>query len=427
MLVRRDPGRWNRGSVLAAPCRYSVVESDAPLTVPTSGLGARLCRSTPRMLLGQSVSQSASVTGGLLRALTVQLATVLLLAGYTGPVQAEPPSTGSVLTVGAGRQFRTIGAAVAASRDGDVVEVDAGTYTDDFAEVNTRITLRGIGGMVHVVAISPPPNGRAAFTVYADATFDGFEVSGVQVPNLNGAAVWHQRGRLTLLNSYFHDNQMGVLTNYDRTSTLTIRNCEFAGNIASGSTSETGLTHNFYAGGIARLTVENSYFHDATLGHQLKSRALETIVVNSRFADFAGTASYSIDMPNGGRAVLVGNTIEQGPNSDNPVIIAFGEEGASNGGQHPDSRLEMRGNTVVNRLPGGLMLWNASGAPATVSDTKVFGLPTALLVSGPATVTGTKHLSAAPLHDPSHPWEAGARAPQARNPADGHPSTEREP
>ena len=76
------------------------------------------------------------------------------------PAAAERPQVPArtVLAVGQGRRFATVAAAVAASRDGDVVAVDAGTYTNDFSTINTRITLQGVGGMVRMVATVPPPN-----------------------------------------------------------------------------------------------------------------------------------------------------------------------------------------------------------------------------------------------------------------------------
>ena len=69
---------------------------------------------------------------------------------------------------------------------------------------------------------------------------------------------------------------------------------------------------------IANLTINNSYFHDASVGHEIKSRALNTTITNSRIYDLNGTASYSIDLPNGGNAVIQNNVIQQGPSSHNP-------------------------------------------------------------------------------------------------------------
>lgn len=310
----------------------------------------------------------------------------------------------TTLTVGSGQQYATIAGAVAASHDGDVIQVQAGTYVNDFAEIGTKVTLEGVGGMVHMVATVAPPNGKAILTTDTDVTVDHFEFSGAAVSDLNGAGIRQQGGKLVVLDSYFHDNQMGILTNADPNATLTIRNSEFAANVASGNTPASGLTHNVYVGAIAQVTVDNSYFHDATLGHEFKSRAAETIITNSRFADLDSTASYSIDLPNGGHAVLSHNVIEQGAHSDNPTIVAFGEEGTANGGQWANSSLTMQGNTILNDLPGGLLLWNSSGAPASLTDTHVYGLSASQLVSGPASQSNTTYLTTEPGFDTSHPW-----------------------
>ena len=65
------------------------------------------------------------------------------------------------------------------------------------------------------------------------------------------------------------------------------------------------------------------------VGHEIKSRALTTTITNSRIYDLNSTASLSIDLPNGGNALIQNNVIEQGPNSENHKIIDYGEEGTS--------------------------------------------------------------------------------------------------
>jgi len=49
----------------------------------------------------------------------------------------------AVLTVGVGSGFdyNSLSSAVAASHDGDVIQVQAGTYTNDFAQITTSITI----------------------------------------------------------------------------------------------------------------------------------------------------------------------------------------------------------------------------------------------------------------------------------------------
>ena len=102
----------------------------------------------------------------------------------------------ATLTVGSNQQFSTIAAAVAASKDGDVIAVKAGTYTNDFATVTTKITIEGVGGMVNLVATTAPPNGKAILVTTTDVTLDHLSFSGAAVADGNGAGVRYEGGNL---------------------------------------------------------------------------------------------------------------------------------------------------------------------------------------------------------------------------------------
>lgn len=293
----------------------------------------------------------------------------------------------ATLTVGANQQFHRIADAVAAARDGDVVLVQAGTYVNDFATVTHRITLQGVGGMVKMVATVPPTNGKAILTTASDVTVDHFEFSGAKVADKNGAGIRYDAGNLVVTNSYFHDNENGLLAAADAQGTITIRNSEFGHN-GNGN----GLTHNIYVGAVKQLTIQDSYIHDAVVGHEVKSRALNTAITGSRIQNNAGTASYEIDLPQGGNALIQGNVIQQGANTSNPVMIAFGEEGNLN----PGSTLAVRGNTVVNDKAGGVAVWNATDAPAAMDGNQTYGLGSTAKTLGAVAQTGTTALAARP-------------------------------
>jgi len=304
----------------------------------------------------------------------------------------------SILNVGSGSQFSTVASAVAASHDGDTVQIQAGTYVNDFATINTRITLQGVGGMAHLLATVAPPDGKAILTTNTDVTLDHLEISGAAVPDENGAGIRYQAGNLVLTNSYIHDNQDGILGGGGATGSITIRNSEFAHNGIGD-----GHTHNIYIGDVASLVIDGSYFHDAVVGHEIKSRAEQTTITNSRIQDGpSGTASYSIDLPNGGNALIQGNVIQQGPASQNPAIIAFGEEGNLRAG----SNLRVLGNTILNDItsPSASAVWNATSAPASVTGNIIYGLPAGQIVRGPATVSGTLMLNSEPALVTSSPW-----------------------
>ncbi|WP_270937766.1 right-handed parallel beta-helix repeat-containing protein [Falsiroseomonas oryzae] len=305
----------------------------------------------------------------------------------------------ATLTVGTGQQYATISAAVAASRDGDLIQVQAGTYTNDFATISTKVTIQAVGGVAKLVATVAPPNGKAIFVTRTDITIDGLEFTGTRVPDGNGAGIRFEGGNLTILNSHFHHNENGILAGAWANSSITIRNSEFGHNGAGD-----GRTHNLYVGDITTLTIEDSYFHDAVVGHEIKSRARTTIIRDSRIQNEDGSGSYEVDLPNGGRAELVNNVIQQGPGSQNPAIVHFGGEGTP----YAESSLLMQGNTVINQLasPSQRALLNQTTFTATIADTKVFGLTSAQMSNGPATVTGTTFLAALPALDTSSPWAA---------------------
>src|SRR3954471_13781716 len=115
----------------------------------------------------------------------------------------------ATLNVGPGSQFATIASAVNAAANGDTVAVQAGTYTNDFLDFAKNITLTAVGGRVVMRETVSPPNGKALITESGNVTIAGFDISGVTVPDGNGAAVRYQGGNLTLVDDYFHHNQNG--------------------------------------------------------------------------------------------------------------------------------------------------------------------------------------------------------------------------
>src|SRR5207249_8397127 len=118
-----------------------------------------------------------------------------------------------LLTVGLGQQFLTIAAAIAASHNGDTIQVQAGTYTNDFASINTDITLEGVGGMVNMVSTVEIPNGKGILITNGNDTINNFSFSGAFVApsDANGAGIRIESGNLVLNNDYFFNNQNGVL------------------------------------------------------------------------------------------------------------------------------------------------------------------------------------------------------------------------
>jgi hypothetical protein len=113
--------------------------------------------------------------------------------------------------------FATISAAMAASHDGDTIQIQAGTYTNDTAKITTSITLQATGGRVLMRETVPLANQKGILivgtqTAAATVRIDGFEFAGASTPyGNNGAGIRYQNGNLTLTNDYFHNNHDGIL------------------------------------------------------------------------------------------------------------------------------------------------------------------------------------------------------------------------
>lgn len=110
--------------------------------------------------------------------------------------------------------------------------------------------------------------------------------------------------------------------------------------------------------------------HHAKTGHNLKTRAHENHILYNRLIDYAdGTASYALDLPNGGLSFIIGNEIQQGPSTGNSTIVSYGAEGLSN----PSSNVYVVNNTIVNDRSAGNFLRIQSGAKAEVINNLFIG------------------------------------------------------
>jgi hypothetical protein len=254
---------------------------------------------------------------------------------------------GPVLQVGPGRAVKSLAAAARQARDGTLIEVDAGDYVADVAAWSQHdLTLRAVGGRVRVIAAGAHAEGKGLFVTRGRRMrIEGFDFLGCSVPDRNGAGIRVEAGSLALADCGFRDNENGVLTANDEAIELDIVDCDF-GPIPLRS----GLTHNLYVGAIQRLAVTGSYFHGGLIGHLLKSRAALNHILYNRITDeIGGRASYELEFPNGGVAVVMGNLIMQSSTTENPHVISFGVEGA----KWPRQALYLVHNTLVDQRPSG--------------------------------------------------------------------------
>ena len=314
--------------------------------------------------------------------------------------------SGNVLTVGTGMEFATLADAVHASHAGDTIAVQSGTYVNDFVTVTNALRIVAVGGMVNEVATVPPPNGKALITVDANLSIQGFNFTGGSdgSPYGNISGIRLEFGSLNVSYCYFHDMQEGLLAGANPAASVVIDHSEFARNGAGD-----GYSHNLYVGAVGSLTITNSYFHDAVIGHEIKSRAAVTTISNNVIADGPnGTASYCIDLPNAGVARITNNLIEKGPNAANHFVVHYGGELQFS---YATNSFLVGGNTVLNDQGSNTyLLLNQSAANGNtnlpvVHDNFVYGFTRSTLQYGGAMLSNNVQLAHEPGYSTASPWQ----------------------
>ena len=307
----------------------------------------------------------------------------------------SPPAWAIDRTVGPGKMYSTIRAAAQACQSGDIVTVDAGTYTGDVSTWNKPdLLVRAAPGALtrpHLIANGASENDMGVWRVSqsgTNITFDGFEIEGGYSTYANGAAIRVESGNpstITIRNCYFHDCQMEILA---APQTLILENTELYHSTHTTVGCEAAPTcyeHCIYVNTsyCQSATIRYCYIHQADTGNEIKSRAQNTYVLYNRIADEEAIPSYTIDIPDGGRSYVIGNIISQGPNSPNTSVLSYAAESAGNG----NLDLYVINNTFVNERSGGTYINARSGTVGKVYNNIFYG-PGTLTAGGAFTMAG---------------------------------------
>lgn len=256
----------------------------------------------------------------------------IIAAGALGALALPLGAEATTITVSPGS---SIAAAVAGASAGDIIDVQPGTYTNDFPVVNVPLTIQTTGAPGSVIINDTGiPNNQGIITNNSSLKVVGLTIIGAAtVPGQGdnaGAIRDHSSTNLTVIDSLLEDSQNGILTeDPTRSETISIQGTTF---LQDGSGA--GDTHALYVGDAASLDVENSIFCGTNNGHDVKSRATTTTVSGSTMyvgatgpgCAVAGTTGAGIDAPNGGVVDLVSDSIIQGSTNSNGALIIMGGE-----------------------------------------------------------------------------------------------------
>ncbi len=302
----------------------------------------------------------------------------------------------TVWHVGPSRAYKYCSEVMHLVQSGDTVQIDFAVYFND-KQVNwskDNLYIVGVGGRPRLEAGSTiandVSNGKGIFVISgSNIKVENIEFANAVVKDHNGAGIRQEGKNLHIAFCTFRNNEMGILCGNILNCKTTIEYSDF---FNGGSNSNPGYQHNVYINHIDTLIFRFNYSHDAIAeGHELKSRATYNMIMYNRISNENSIDSRTIDIPNGGTLVLVGNIIEQGPLSANTNLLGYGLEGLTNPAPH---HMWICNNTFINKKSKGSFIHIAGGTDTVYLKNNILaGAATAgLIIGNPAVLDSSNNI-----------------------------------
>jgi len=267
-----------------------------------------------------------------------------------------------------GKEFQSLQEAKSAIKDGSQIYLKAGIYTQGLYIKASDISIIG---EENVIFDDAAVNGKAALVLTGNNVLvESIECQNIYVNDLNGACIRFEGKNLTVRGVYAHDSQSGIMTSYNYDGFLHIEFSKFER--LGGKASARGYAHAIYANVGEFIFRDSQVLSIGKQGSGLKSRSRKTIIENSILASLDAKDSRLIDVSNKGELIIKDSILQQGNNSSNSQLIAYGLEGGKS--KFKINRIKITNNLfLLDREKANVIILQKHADSVEVYDNTMIG------------------------------------------------------
>jgi len=266
-----------------------------------------------------------------------------------------------------GKEFFSLSEAKGAIKDGSQIYLGAGIYTEGLYSKANDIEIIG---EENVIFDNAAVNGKAALVLTGNNILvESIECVNIFVRDKNGACIRFEGKNQVVRDVYAHDSQSGIMTSYnDGSLKVEYSRFERLGGKATGR----GYAHAIYAN-VGEFTFSNSKILSiGKEGSGIKSRSRKTVIKNSVLASLNAKDSRLIDVANYGELIIRHSILQQGNNSSNSQLIAYGLE--NRGRNYPVNKIEIKDNLfLLDREKANVIISYKQADEVTIENNTMVG------------------------------------------------------
>jgi len=220
-----------------------------------------------------------------------------------------------------GKEYFSLQEAKQAIKDGSKIFLKAGLYTKGIYLDKDNIEIIG---EKNVIFDDAAIDGKAALVLKGNNILvENIECQNIYVKDLNGACIRFRGKNITIRGVYAHDSQSGIMTSKSEGFVnIEFSRFERLGGKAKGR----GYAHALYIKADEFNLTDSRILSIGGEGSGVKSRSRKTRIERSLLASLDAVDSRLIDVANYGELIVKHSILQQGKNSSNSQVIAYGLE-----------------------------------------------------------------------------------------------------